>query len=33
MTEIEKAERMLDIETLVAEAVEGTEPVRIYAGR
>lgn len=33
MTEIEKAERMLDIETLVADAVEGTEPVRIYAGR
>ena len=33
MTEIEKVEQALDVETLVSEAVEGTEPVRIHGGR
>ena len=33
LTEIEKVEQALEIDALVADAVEGTEPVRIYARR
>ena len=33
LTEIEKVEQALEIDALVAAAVEGTEPVRIYARR
>ena len=33
LSEIEKVEQALDMDGLVAEAVEGTEPVRIYARR
>ena len=33
LKEIEKVEQALDIEALVLEAAEGTEPVRIYARR
>ena len=33
LQEIEKVEQALEIEALVAAAVEGTEPVRIYARR
>lgn len=33
LTEIEKVEEALDVETLVKEAVEGTEPVRIRCGK
>ena len=33
LTEIEKVERELDVEALVNEAVEGTEPVRIRCGK
>ena len=33
LTEIEKVEQALEIDALVATAVEGTEPVRIYARR
>lgn len=33
LTEIERVEQALDIEALVSEAVEGTEPVHIRGGR